>query len=138
MEKRRTVILYGNSLLMAGLEASLREQPGLDVVQVDATLPNAAQRLSALHPDVVIFDLSAPPSTPSTTLRPGFQPFGYAQARLPPSNLHLPTSILQEHPGISLIGLDLNSNKVLVLSGQEHTVLAANDLAQIIQLLTGC
>jgi len=128
MEKRRTVILCGNSLLMAGLEASLRDQPGLDVVRVDAALPNIAQRLEALHPDVLIFDLSSPPSTPSTTLRTGFQP--------PSSILHFPTSILQEHPGIALIGLDINSSKALALSGQEHTVLAADDLAQVIQLLT--
>jgi len=52
------------------------------------------------------------------------------------SNLHFPSSILQEHPGLPLIGLDLNSNKVLVLSGQEYTVLAANDLAQVIQALS--
>jgi DNA-binding NarL/FixJ family response regulator len=117
MGERRTVVLYGNSLLMAGLEVSLRDQPGLDVVRIDATLSNAAQRLSALQPDVVIFDLAAPNS-----------PF---------SNLHFPSSILHEHPGIALIGLDLNSNKVLVLSGQQHTVLAANDLAQVIQALGG-
>ena len=120
MKERRTVVLYGNSLLMAGVEVSLRDQPGLDVVRIDATLPNVAQSLSALQPDVVIFDLTSPPSN----------------LQLPTSNLHFPSSILQEHPGISLIGLDLNSNKVLVLSGQEHTVLAANDLAQVIQLLT--
>jgi DNA-binding NarL/FixJ family response regulator len=118
MEERRTVVLYGNSLLMAGMEVSLRHQPGLDVVRIDAPLPNAVQRLSALQPDVVIFDLAAPNS-----------PF---------SNLHFPSSILQERPGISLIGLDLNSNKVLVLSGQEHNILAAKDLAQVIQLLTRC
>jgi len=29
----------------------------------------------------------------------------------------------------------VNSNNVLVLSGQQHTVLAANDLAQVIQAL---
>jgi hypothetical protein len=113
MEERHMVVLYGNSLLMAGVEASLRGRTGLDVVRIDATLPNVAQSLCALHPDVVIFDLATPLS-----------------------NFQLPSSILQEHSGISLIGLDLNSNKVLVLSGQEHTVLAANDLAQVIQLLT--
>jgi DNA-binding NarL/FixJ family response regulator len=113
MEERRTVVLYGNSLLMAGVEVSLKDQPALNVVQIDTTLPDVAQRLEGLQPDVVIFDLTTPTS-----------------------NLHFPSSILQQHPDISLIGLDLNSSKVLVLSGQEHTVLAANDLAQVIQLLT--
>ena len=127
MEEQHVVVLYGNSLFMAGVEASLRGQPGLDVVRIDATFPNPVQRLDALHPDVIIFDLTAPPST--------LPAFGYAQARLPTSNLHSPFSILQKHPGLSLIGLDLNSNQVLVLSGQQHTVLAADDLAQVIQAL---
>jgi DNA-binding NarL/FixJ family response regulator len=74
MRERHLVVLYGSSLLMAGMEASLRHQPGLDVARIDATLPNVAQRLSALQPDVVIFDLTIPPSDPSTTLRTGFQP----------------------------------------------------------------
>jgi len=115
MEDQHVVVLYGNSLFMAGVEASLRGQPGLDVVRIDTTLPNVAQRLDALHPDVIIFDLTTSNS-----------PF---------SDLHFPSSILQEHPGLSLIGLDLNSNQVLVLSGQQHTVLAADDLAQVIQTL---
>ena len=113
MEEQHIVVLYGNSLFMAGVEASLRGRHGLDVVRIDTTLPDAAQRLDALRPDVIIFDLIAPNS-----------PF---------SNLHFPASILQEHPGISLIGLDLNSNTVIVFSSQQHTVLTANDLAQVIQ-----
>ena len=115
MEEQHVVVLYGNSLFMAGVEASLRGQPGLDVVRIDATFPNPVQRLDALRPDVIIFDLTTSNS-----------PF---------SNLDFPSSILQEHPGLSLIGLDLNSNQVLVLSGQQHTVLAADDLAQVIQKL---
>lgn len=115
MEEQHVVMLLGNSLFVAGVEASLRGHPGLEVVRIDTTFPNAVQRLDALRPDVIIFDLTAPNS-----------PF---------SNLYFPSSILQEHPGLSLIGLDLNSNKVLVLSGQQYTVLAASDLAQVIQTL---
>jgi hypothetical protein len=36
---------------------------------------------------------------------------------------------------MALIGLDPNSNKALVLSGREHTVLAADELVQVIQAL---
>lgn len=106
------VILYGNSLFVAGVEASLRNTSGLDAVRIDATLPDAAQQLDALCPDAVIFDLTAPDS-----------PFAIR--------------FLSEHPGLPLVGLDLNSKKVLVLSGQQHTVLAANDLAQVIRQEAG-
>jgi len=113
MEERQTVVLYGNSLFVTGMETSLRGERGLDVVRIDATLPSAAQCLDALRPDVVIFDLTAPNS--------------------PSSNLHSPSSILQEYPGLPLIGLDPNSDTVVVFSSQQHTVLTTNDLAQVIQ-----
>jgi DNA-binding NarL/FixJ family response regulator len=116
MKTQRKVILIGNSLLMAGVEASLRDRPEMDARRIDATSSDVAQRLDALQPDVVIFDLTAADS--------------------PLSDPHFPAAILQQGPGISLIGLDPNSNKALVLSGHERTVLAANDLAQAIQSLT--
>ncbi len=106
MEERQTVVLYGNSLFVTGMEASLRGERGLEVVRIDATIPSAAQCLDALRPDVVIFDLTAPNS---------------------------PSSILQEYPGLPLIGLDPNSDTVVVFSSQQHTVLTTNDLAQVIQ-----
>lgn len=116
MKAQRKVVLVGNSLLMAGVAASLKDRPEMDTLRIDATPPDVEQRLNAFQPDVVIFDLTAPDSLFSDP--------------------HFPTAILQKHPGISLIGLDPNSNKALVLSGQEHTVLAPNDLAQAIQSLT--
>jgi len=108
MEERWTVVLYGNSLLLAGVDASLRDREGLELVWIDATLPDAAQRLRALHPDVVVFDLAAP--------CPQFA-----------------SSFLTEHPGLPVIGLDVNSSTVIVLSSQQYTALSANDLTQVIQ-----
>ena len=110
MEERRTVVLYGNSLLMAGVEASLRGRPGLDVVRIDTALPDARERLNAFRPDVVILDLMAP------------------------HHWEFAIPFLREHPGLSLIGLDPNSKTVTVLSNQQHTALTTNDLAQVIQL----
>ena len=115
MKRQRKVVLIGNSLLMAGLEPSLNDRSEMDARRIDATQPDAMQQLDALQPDVVIFDLTAPDSL-------------FADPQFP-------AAILQKHPGMSLIGLDPNSDKALVLSGEEHTVLAANDLAQAIQSL---
>jgi hypothetical protein len=39
---------------------------------------------------------------------------------------------MQEHPGLWLIGLDPNSDTVHVLSSQQHTVLTAGDLVQVV------
>ena len=113
MKHQQTVVLYGGSLLMAGVEASLKGRSGLDIVRLDASAPNAAQRLKALAPDVVIFNLDAP----------------HAQFVIP---------LLTEHPGgLSLIGLMINSNTAVVFSSQPYTVQAANDLIQMIQTRSG-
>jgi len=113
MTTQRKVVLIGNSLLIAGLEASLKDRPEMDARRIDVTPFDVVQQLDILQPDVIIFDL--------TVLDSLF------------SDSQFLTTILQKHPGMLLIGLDPNSNKALALSGQEHTVLAANDLAQAIQ-----
>jgi chemotaxis response regulator CheB len=107
MEELRTVVLYGNSLYVAGLEACLKGKPGLDVVRVDATLPDPGQRLKDLCPDVIILDLAAPDS----------------EFAIP---------FLRKHPGLPIIDLDITSDTVVVLSTQQYTTLSANDLAQVI------
>jgi len=105
----RKVVLYGNSVFMAGVEAGLKSRDEIEVIHIDASLPNAVQELDVLNPAVVIFDLSSPP-----TLRLGL-PF------------------IREHLGLSFIGLDVTSNTVLVLSCQQYTALTVDDLAQVIQ-----
>jgi hypothetical protein len=105
----RKVVLYGNSVFMAGVEAGLKSRDEIEVIHVDASLPSAAQELDALNPAVVIFDLSSPP-----TLRFGL-PF------------------IREHLGLPFIGLDVTSNTVLVLSCRQYTALTVDDLAHVIQ-----
>ena len=105
----RKVVLYGNSVFMAGVEAGLKSRDEIEVIHIDASLPNAAQELDVLNPAVVIFDLSSPP----------------------PLRLGLP--FIREHLGLPFIGLDVTSNTVLVLSCQQYTALTVDDLAQVIQ-----
>jgi len=109
MAEQRKVVLYGNSLFMAGVEASLRDRDELNVIRIDATLPGAGQRLSAFCPDAIIFDLAAP----------------HSEFVLP---------FLREHLGLPLIGLDVTSNTVIVLSSRQYTAQTADDLAQVIQI----
>jgi hypothetical protein len=109
MAEMRKVVFYGNSLFMAGVEASLKNQDGLEVIHIDASLPGAEQQLDTLHPAAVVFDLASPPIT-----RFGF-PF------------------VKEHPGVPLIGLDVTSNTVLVLSCRPFPALTVDDLARVIQ-----
>jgi hypothetical protein len=105
----RKVVLYGNSVFMAGVEAGLKNRDEIEVVHIDASLPDAVQDLDVLGPVAIIFDLSSPP----------------------PLRLGLP--FIREHLSLPLIGLDVTSNTVLVLSCQQYTALTVDDLAQVIQ-----
>ena len=104
----RTVILYGNSLAVPSVGASLRECDGMHVLPVSTGLPDAVSKLIELQPDVVIFDLAA--------TQPNFA-----------------VALLRTRPGLLLVGVDLNSDKVLVLSSQTSHVLTTDDLLQVIE-----
>jgi len=105
MEKRQRVIVFGNTLVLAGIAASIGKDPGCELVA--HAQPNEQPDLSALHPDVVIFDMDA--------MQPDFQ-----------------YSLAQELPGLLLIGIDPETNRVLLWSGEQVTGLTSQDLAQII------
>ncbi len=107
MEKPRTVGVYGNSLFIAGIEASLQAQSGLEVSRIATASPDSTESLAQGCPDVIVFDLAS------------------AQ---PPVSI----SFLAEHPRLTLIGLDLKSNSVLVLSGKYSRVLTTNHLLRLI------
>ncbi len=103
----RKVALYGNSLVVSSIGASLQGCAGLQVCSVDAILPDAALRLGALQPDVVIFDL--------TMAQPEFA-----------------IALWKAQPHLLLIGVDLATGQALMLSGQPSRLLTIDDLLQVI------
>ena len=104
----RTVAVYGNSLVVSSIGASLQGRAGLEVKYVDATLPNAASRLAALQPDVVIFDLAV--TQPEFAL-----------------------ALWKARPRLVLIGVDLTNGHAFVLSSQSSRLLTMDDLLQVIE-----
>ena len=111
MENRRFVVLFGDSLLMDTVEASLGCQQGLDVMRIQTDDDDVEACVRSIRPDLVIFDWD--------TTFPQFA-----------------ISLLRDHPGVPLVGLDLTSCKVIVLSSQQYTATTARDLTQVIQLET--
>ena len=108
MEKRTRVIVYGSSLHMAGIAASLKADQSLEVVCVDPRSPTARQSLGELNPAAIAFDLSDPPAS-------------------------VDVALLYEQPGLLLIGVNPNSNELLVLSGRPQQALSVSDLVHVIQ-----
>ena len=109
----KTVVLFGSSLAVSSIGASLQSCPGLRVLAVDSATATAgehgaAQGLAALRPDVVLFDLATVPTD-----------FAIA--------------LWKARPGTLLIGINLLANQALVLSGQPTPARTTEDLLQVIQ-----
>ena len=106
MDKIRTVVLYGSDLVVSTVAENLRGREGFEILQIDPLLPDALQRLDAARPDVVLFNLAG--AQPDFTI-----------------------NTLRKNPGLLLIGVDLGSDKMLVMSGEESRLLTTEDLVEM-------
>ena len=107
--KKRTVALYGSNLVMSAIAARLQEKPEFQVSQIQGLIPDIIEKPEATFPDVIMFDLAVDQP-----------PFAVA--------------LLNNHPRLLLIGVDLTSNKMLVLSGQQSRLLTVEDLVKVIEV----
>ncbi len=107
MEKRRRVAVYGHSLNLAGIVASLKADTTLEVLCVNADSPNARQSLDENDLAAIVFDLSDPP-------------------------LRLDVILLRDRPGLLLIGVDPSRDEMLVLSSHPAQALSMADLVSVI------
>ncbi len=108
MMQTKKVLLCGSSLFITGLQASLDAVAGLDLRRVQAQPDLLQKRLCEEAPDVLILELGTLPGDFSLTL-------------------------LKEFPHLTLLGLDPESDRLLVLSGQSRRALTADDLLQVIE-----
>jgi hypothetical protein len=93
---------------MDGVEASLSAMPEVGVMRIHTAVQDVRECLISLCPDLVIFDWET-------------------------SQAQLIVSVLRDQPGVTILGLDVTSRKVVVVSSHQFTPLTANDLAQVIQ-----
>mgnify|MGYP000507138417 CR=1 FL=1 len=100
-----TVALYGNSLVLASIGARIERRTGLHPAFIDATLPDAVERLKVLQPDVVLVDLGTTQPDPVMAL-------------------------WKARPELVLIGVDLDADRMLILSGQPARALTAEGLIE--------
>ncbi len=101
------VVLYGTTLVVSTIGASLQASADLELIRIDPALPGAAERLLALQPSAVVFDLAAG--------QPDFA-----------------MSLLRQQPGLLLIGADPSSDDLLVLSSHAARALSVADLVAVI------
>ena len=108
MEKRTQVVVYGSSLNMATVTASLNADQGLQVICIDPRSIAARQYLRELNPAVIAFDLNDPPQTMEDLL-------------------------VRDRPEMLLIGVDPTNDEILVLSSRPQPARGASDLIGIIK-----
>ena len=111
MDEKRLVVLYGDTLLIDGVEASLTERSGLDVIRVDTTIANVSQHLQTIAPDLVIFDLDTPVIELSKLIVP----------------------LLHKQPAVPFICLDAQHSEVVTLACEQHSSHSTDDLADFIR-----
>ncbi len=106
-EKGGRVAVYGNSLNMAGIVASLKVDTTLEVLCVNLHSPNGWQSLDENDFAAIVFDLGDPP-------------------------LRLDVTLLRDRPGLLLIGVDPSRDEMMVLSSHPAQALSMADLVSVI------
>lgn len=106
MKRQLRIILYGDTLVLAGMHLSLEANPAFEVIVFNGPDPTG-QELLALQPDVVIFDTSS--------VQPQFR-----------------FNLIQTQSELQLIGIDPDRDQALVWSGQHLHELSLQDLVDVI------
>jgi hypothetical protein len=107
MEKRKRVVVYGNSLSMAGIVASLKADTTLEVLCINIDSPRDLQSVDENDIAAIVFDLDDPP-------------------------LRLDITLLRDLPGMLLIGVDPSRDEMMVLSSRPTQALSVADLVNVI------
>jgi len=104
----RVLALCGETLFMEGIDASLQDREGVEIVLVDTSRPDAVQVLDKLDPDIILFDLT-------------------------PDQSNCVFTVLRTHTDIVFIGLDTARDLALFLSAEWCRLPSVADLNQVIE-----
>lgn len=107
MATNSCLVLYGNSVFLAGIKAELERGSTLELIMMEAGSPDAMSLTRARRPRAVLYDLNLA------------QP-------------HFAIPLLLEQPGLMLIGVDASSDELLVLCGYPVQALSVPDLVRLI------
>ena len=109
---KATVWLIGNSMLIDGVEACLRDLKMDNLVRWNVITADFAKNLKASHPELIIFEQGTP-------------------------EVDKLLNMIQEYPGINMLGIDLESNKVLIMDSFQIQIRSMSDLHRVVQDIAG-
>ncbi len=107
MPTTRCVAVYGNTLALAGIAIALQQRPELRIVTLEAESGNLAQQLEQFSPQVIIFDQGQ-------------------------TNVRSVLACLAQSDNLLAIGVEANSNQMVLWSSQSVRALTMVDLVQAI------
>ena len=108
MSSSLRLVLYGNSIFLAGIKAEILDTSHLEVIAMEPSRQDALGLILALRPCAVVFDLSA--SQPDFFL-----------------------AMLRMYPDTLFIGIDPSSDEVLRLSGQRTKIHTGKELVEMVK-----
>lgn len=107
MSRAQRVVLIGNSVVASSLASTLRSRPEFEVIQLDVAPAEALKRLRDAYPEAVICELA---STPADLI----------------------FRLLGEYPDLLVIGVDIDGERMVVLSGRQASLRTEEDLLEAI------
>ena len=107
MKESRRIVLYGNSVILGAIGASLRRCSQFEVTTMASPLQKM-QGLNAVNPDILLFDLET-------------------------THTEAVFSKLKTNPGLLLVGISPDINLVKIWSGRQVRELSTQDLLELIK-----
>lgn len=107
MRKHLEIGICSSGLIMDGIEASLKTQENLRISRLGQSLAEAAMEIKMIFPHAIIFEIK-----------------DTKQADI--------AAVLQEYPGVKLIGIDPERDAITVFSASEQKVSSVDELARVI------
>jgi len=108
VEKRIRVVLYGDSLFLHGIARSLEGEPCLEVVRIQPGAPEALPPAAALDASLLVFDIHE--ASPELML-----------------------ALFKETSNLTLLALDPEDDRLIVLSSHASGAQTTGDLIEVIR-----
>ena len=105
------LVLYGNSVFLAGIKAELERAGTFELLTIEIRCAEALELIRKRQPRALLFDLGT-------------------------GQLDFVVSLLREQTGMQLIGVGPSSDEILVLSGYSQPARSVSDLVHAINRIT--
>ncbi len=108
MDTDSCLILYGNSVFLAGIKADLERRVAFELITIEDGHQDVMEMIRTRRPCAVLFDLAM-------------------------SQPEFAVSLWRDQPGLLMIGVDPSSDELLVLSSHQAQAFCVADLVTVIQ-----